>query len=390
MMRRVSLAYGRRPLEVTISAGARVVPAPVPPAPPAPARELLERALDAPMGSAGLEDLGARRVLVIVSDATRADPRAELLGAVLRRLPPTCDVTVAIATGTHAPGDVAALGLPADPRIRRVVNHDGRADDLVELGTTRRGTPVRVNPCLLATDLIVATGCIRPHYFAGYGAGVKAIFPGLGGSREVRKNHRLKREPRARAGVVEGNPCRGDLEECVPMLPAASFLLNLVVDPDEGAQSAVAGDVVAAFRIGAARCDPLARVAAPRARVVVVSGRLPVVGSLYQASKLVAAAAPLVTPGGAVVLAAECPHGTGPIETVNEGIYEIGIRPRLPAKHRVVLVSSLGRAEVERSYCGWAASVEEALAGLGGDPDDLVVLPRADGLIVEAEEDDHE
>ena len=35
-------------------------------------------------------------------------------------------------------------------------------------------------------DLVIATGCIRPHYFAGFGAGVKAIFPGLGQAAAIR------------------------------------------------------------------------------------------------------------------------------------------------------------------------------------------------------------
>src|SRR5262245_55994493 len=83
---------------------------------PVPAvRPLLERALDAPFGSDPLERRARSgdRVTIIVSDATRDEPRAELLAAVRARLP-TARLTLAIATGTHGPsGGPAVLGLSA-------------------------------------------------------------------------------------------------------------------------------------------------------------------------------------------------------------------------------------------------------------------------------------
>src|SRR5690606_29722507 len=139
------------------------------------------------------------------------------------------------------------------------------------------------------------------------------IFPGLGASREIRINHELKREPLARAGVVDGNPCRDDLEEAVDLLAACKFLLNVVIDDRGGAQAAVAGDIRAAFRVGARACERLYRVSAPRAPVVVVSDGLPITGSLYQASKLVASAAGLLCDGGTLILVAACPDGVGPV-----------------------------------------------------------------------------
>jgi nickel-dependent lactate racemase len=264
------------------------------------------------------------------------------------------------------------------------VNHDG-ADraQLTGLGTTRRGTPVMVNRALLDADVVVATGCIIPHYFAGYGAGSKAIFPGLGGSIEIRINHRLKQEPGARAGVVDENPCRLDLEEAAAMLPTPAFLLNAVLDDDATPRAAVAGDLRSAFRTGASLCGPLYRVTAPSTRRIVVSGRGPVTATLYQASKLVAAAAPLLAPGGTIIVAAECGQGTGPVDTVNRAIYDIGLKPRLPSDHRIVLVSSLPPDQVAPTYCDWSPSIEQALAEAGTDPP--VVLPRAGSLICQVE-----
>jgi hypothetical protein len=114
---------------------------------------------------------------------------------------------------------------------------------------------------------------------------------------------------------------------------------------------------------------------------VVVSDALPLAGSLYQASKLVAAVAPVVAPDGLVVVAAECPLGVGPLDTVNDKIYAIGIRPRLAAGCRIALVSGLPRAEVERTYCSFAPTVEAALEGAAAP----LVYPHAGSMIVTAE-----
>lgn len=388
MALRIALEYGLQPYLGMLPNGARVMRAPTPEAPAEPVEALLRAALDHPIGAEPLEGhVGiGDHVLVVVSDATRAEPRAALLGAVLERIPAGASVALAVATGTHGPCGVERLGLApsATARIDRWIDHDG-ADRtaLVQVGTTSRGTPVALHRAVLEADVVVATGCIVPHYFAGYGAGIKAIFPGLGGSVEVRINHRLKEDPRARAGVVDGNPCREDLDEVAAMLPRAPFLLNLVVDDGGVARGAVAGDVRAAFRAGAAMCAPLYRVRAAPARCVVVSGGHPVTASLYQASKLVAAAAPLVAEGGTVIVVAECADGVGPLEVVNRGIYEIGIKPRLPREHRVVLVSSLGREAVEPTYCEWAPSLETALAEAAGGAEPLV-LPSAARLLCEA------
>jgi hypothetical protein len=64
---------------------------------------------------------------------------------------------------------------------------------------------------------------------------------------------------------------------------------------------------------------------------------------------------------------------------VNQAIYDIGLRPRLPATHRIVLVSSLDAATVAPSYARWAARAEDVLAGAPGP---IVVAPRAGHLIL--------
>ena len=378
----IELPYGRTPYPLALGREAAVVLPPTLPAVAVPVAALIDAALAQPVASAPLASLARAgdRVTVVVSDATRDEPRAAFLSAIRARVPGV-RLTLAVATGTHGPCDIGRLGLPSELLAgAAIVNHDGhRDDDLVGIGTTRRGTPVRLHRAAVETDLVVATGCLRPHYFAGFGAGIKAIFPGLGAAREIRINHQLKREPGSRAGAVDGNPCRDDLEEAAAMLPAPVFLLNGVCGPAGEVRDAVAGDVLLAFREGARRAIPWFAVDAPRARVVVASDVLPVTASLYQASKILAAVAELVEPGGATVLVAECAEGIGPVDVVNRAIFELGIAPRLPAGHTVFLVSALSEAEVAPSYARWAPSVESVLDAFDGA---VTVLPRASQLLV--------
>jgi nickel-dependent lactate racemase len=359
-----------------------VAEAPTPP-PAGDWGTLLDAALDRPVDSPPLEALvrPGDRILLVVSDATRSEPRRELLGAVWQRLPPEVRIEIAIASGTHAPGDPSDLGIDDFlAQATRVINHDGRAAaDLSMVATTGRGTPVSLHRAVLEADLVIATGRIKPHYFAGYGAGAKAIFPGLGGEREIRINHRLKTAPGSRPGAIDDNPCRLDLEEAVRLSGRRYFLVNVVTDLEEGPQGAFAGDLFQAFRAGAALCGRLCTAEAPRADLVVVSDRLPLTASLYQASKLVAAATDLLLPGGTLLLCAECPDGTGPLDTVNQGIFEIGIRPRLPPGARVLLYSGLARATVEATYCTHCASAQELVTQHRGR---LTIVPRAGELIL--------
>ncbi len=371
----LDLPFGSATYRLRLDGEVEVVAAHGPDGPAPAVGPLLEAALDRPIASPALEELARAgdRVTLVVSDLTRDEPRAELIAAARARLP-AVRLQIAVATGTHGPCDVAALGLPDDVPV---VMHDGMTD-LVDLGVTARGTPVRIHRCAVEADLVIATGAIRPHYFAGFGAGAKAIYPGLGDATGIRRNHLLKREPGARAGCVVGNPCREDLEEAVRMLSARTFLLDLVNDPRDLPRDAIAGDVVEAFRVGAERARRWFEVTARSAPFVVVADSGPVTSSLYQASKLLVAVAPIVEDGGTVVIVAPCEDGIGPVDVVNEAIYELGIRPRLPSRHRVVLVSGLSREEVEPSYAVWAARAEDVIAPGAR----VVVAPRASKLII--------
>ena len=225
-------------------------------------RRALAEALAQPIGTRPLREVATARTraVVIVSDASRDEPRAELFEAVRAELGalPDDQITLAVANGTHRPGPVERLGLPAEVlRRHRVVNHDSRDEaQLVEVGRTSRGTRLRVNRCLAEADLIVTTGRIGPHPFAGYGGGTTGIFPGLGAEADIRQHRLLQADPASALGRADLNPCREDLEEAARRLGRDTFMLD-VVAAGGVITGAVAGDIVLAHRAGLRRLKRL-------------------------------------------------------------------------------------------------------------------------------------
>jgi nickel-dependent lactate racemase len=382
------LGYGARPLALPASLRAEVLPPPAPP-PVADLAATLAAALRQPVGSRPLREVvtARTRAVVILSDASRDEPRAALYAAVRRELSALRDdqITLAVANGTHAPGDPAGLGLPPEVlRRHRLVNHDGHDPGaMVEMGRTSRGTRLRVNRALAEADVVVTTGRVKPHAFAGYGGGAQGIFPGLGFAEDVRQNHRLEADPGSSLGRADLNPCREDLEEGVRRLGRDTFMLD-VVEAGGAILGAVAGDIVLAHREGVRRLRPWVEVEAAPAEVVIVSAPLPVSGSLHRASRLVPPAGLLLEDGGVVILAAECPDGIGPLQLVNEGIFRRGVRRYLPERYTLLLVSSMDAATVATSYATFSPSLEAALeeARRRTRPEPrMLVLPDAGDLV---------
>lgn len=355
-----------------------------------PVLELCRRALEAPVESPTLREQArnARRIAICVSDATRDEPRRELLQALFEILPED-KTTLVVANGTHAPRALDGEVIPDAWRHLPVVNHDGRRDeDLIDLGSTSRGTRARIQRTVAEADLVVCTGRIRPHYFAGWSGGVKSVFPGCAHADDALTNHRLKSDPNARLGRSDDNPCRLDMEEAALRVPGKIHLLNVLADVDGTSVAAAAGHPIHGHRQLAERARALFEVRAPRSPLVCVADRPPVTSSLYQASKLIPPAGALLEPGGTVIVVADCSEGTGPLERVNHGIYEIGVKPQLPAAHRILLVSQLESSTVESTYATPRATLREALAAERkrmGDPR-AVLLWRAGECIAVAED----
>ena len=281
----------------------------------------IERSLQDPLQSQPLASLVGPNdtVCILVSDITRPVPSEKIVPAVLRELPhvPRKNVTVIVATGLHRANTRDELRTMLGPSILdevRVINHDAfDRKNLDRVGQTSRGTELFINSQVRKADRIIATGYIEPHEFAGFTGGRKSLLPGVSGADTINHNHRLENmaHPKAKIGVLEGNPIHEDAVEAARMA-GVDFIVNVVLNRDNRIAHVVAGDLVEAHQQGVDFYNSHARVDIDEpADIVITSSGYPLDINLYQAVKPVIAAEPFVKTGGIIILLAHCEDGFG-------------------------------------------------------------------------------
>jgi lactate racemase len=317
----VHLAYGRSGLDLEVPADAEVITPRLAQALPDP-RHSLREALRRPIGSPPMRELVRLqdKVVIVHTDLTRATPNALLLPVLLEELEGAGvlrdNITLLNALGNHRPQTSAELrSLLGDFIVDHYccLQHDAWAEtDLVSLGSTSLGHPVRVNRLYAEADVKILTGFIEPHFFAGFSGGPKGVLPSIAGFESVLSNHgrEMIAHPRATWGVTEGNPIWEEMRE-VALRTAPTFLLNVAMNESNQITGVFAGEFLAAHAVGCAFVGEhaLVKVDQPFDVVVTTNSGYPLDQNLYQSVKGMSAAARVVRPGGAILMAAECSDG---------------------------------------------------------------------------------
>lgn len=398
-----------------------------PPLLPPSEDDLLRKRMARPIGSLPLRELvrPTDSVAIPISDITRYSATEKFLTPLLEETDSAgiarSKVTVFVARGTHralSDGEVREVVGPEIASGIRVEQSDPDGD-VVDLGVTARGTPVRISRSLMGHDRIVLTGTITFHYFAGFGGGRKALVPGCAARETASATHfRIFRtegpgkHPLSRPGVLAGNPVHEDIVEAVAMA-SPTFLFNTLLTPQKKIFDAVAGHWQKAHEEACARYAKVYRVPLPKRYPLVIAsaGGFPKDINLIQSHKALDNAFQTAEEGGVIILLAECRDGFGspaffpwfrfgdPAEMEAElrANYEIYGQTAhatfTKAKTcRVILVSSLPPEDVERMEMVPAVSLDDAVRKaqdlLGGLPSPLVipdagtVLPYVAGNVV--------
>ena len=277
------------------------------------------RALADPIGSPRLKEIvhPGETVAIVTSDITRPMPTYKVMPALLDELYAAGirkeDITLVFALGSHrkqTPEEQRRLaGERAYAEIRCV---DSDPDDCVSFGTTSRGTPVDITRVVAEADRRICLGNIEYHYFAGYSGGAKAVMPGCSTRAAIQANHSRMILPEAKAGALETNPLRLDIEEAGDML-GIDFIVNVVLSEHKEILRAVAGDVTKAHREGCKFLDTLYRkeLRQPADIVLVSQGGAPKDLNLYQTQKALDNAKHAVRDGGVIILIGSCKEGLG-------------------------------------------------------------------------------
>jgi nickel-dependent lactate racemase len=264
-------------------------------------------------------------VCIVFTDVTRASPDDLLVPPVLAELEAAGvhdeDVTLLCGIGLHRPSTleekIAKLGKAVVDRYRVIDSEPLNPGALVDLGTTESGIPLSVNKVAYEADLLIATGIVEPHQYAGYSGGRKTLAVGAAGEAMIAYTHgpHMLDHPGTRLGRIEGNPFHEAVSEAARRA-GLRFIVNVVQDDQKRVAYVRAGEPEAAFKELVAFARTLYEVSVPQQYDVAVGGvGYPKDANLYQASRaasyLFFAPTPLVRPGGFFIVPAPCGEGAG-------------------------------------------------------------------------------
>ena len=287
--------------------------------------EAVRAALEAPVGAAPLRDAArsCRQVCILICDPTRPAPNGILLPPLVDGLlaagVPAARITVLVATGLHRPcTETERREIVGDPGVLarvRVVDHVARCDaDHVQLGVTRRGTPVTLDQRFAEADLRVVVGLVEPHFMAGYSGGRKLIVPGIAHHDTITRIHSAAflEDPRAADGILDGNPLHEELME-IAGIAGGALALNVVLNEQRQISFVNFGDLATSHREAVAFLRRFAEIPLSRrfATVVTSAAGDPLDRTYYQTVKGMVTALGALAPGGNLFIASACSEGIG-------------------------------------------------------------------------------
>jgi len=362
---------------------------------------LIKKTLENPIKSKRLSEIVKpySKAAIIVSDVTRPTPTTKILPPLLEELylggVKDENIAIVFALGLHRQQteeeSKKLVGEEIYRKIRCIQHDTGRCR---YIGLTSRGTPIEIFEDVLDADIIIGTGSIEFHYYAGYSGGAKSVLPGVSSKEAVVANHKMMIEDKAVSGRVDG-PVRQDIEEAAKF-SGLDFILNVVLDSKKEIVAAVAGDFIEAHRKGTGIVDSMYKVSVEPADAVIVScGGFPKDINLFQAHKALDNAIQAVKEGGSIILVAECAEGIGNLvyecwnrecRTPDEAIerfkhcFEFGghksaIVAKAAKKFKLYLVSKLPEEQTRAAFFTPMASMKEALSAvLSENPDAKIHL----------------
>jgi len=341
-----------------------------------PEREIVNSALDSPIGSPALEELvkGKKNMVIITSDHTRPVPSSVTMPILLSRIRganPDISIIILIATGFHRLSTkeelIQKFGMEIVDKEAIISHISTDNDSMVKVGILPSGGELWLNHLALDTELLIAEGFIEPHFFAGFSGGRKSILPGIAGYKTILANHCSKfiASDFARTGILENNPIHRDMVYAAKAAKLA-FILNVVIDNNKRIVKAFSGDSNLAHKEGCDFVLELSKVEKVKADIVITSnGGYPLDQNIYQSVKGMTAAESCCNKNGVIIMISACNDGHGgqsfydnmaesscpeevqdrvlkvPSEETAPDQWEFQILSRVLCKHRVIMVTDM-------------------------------------------------
>ena len=264
-------------------------------------------------------------VCIVFTDITRACPDHLLIPPMLRELHEAGvrrnDVTLLCGTGLHRPSTedekLTKLGADVVESYRVVDNTPQDPANFVDLRRGDNEVPMSVNKIAYEADLLISTGIVEPHQYAGYSGGRKTLAIGAASEEMIAYTHgpAMVDHPGTRLGIIEGNPFHDAIIESAKRA-GLRFIINVVLDEGQSPVAICGGEPEAAFAQLVAVAQKLYTVPVSHEYDVVIGGvGFPKDTNLYQASRAASyiffAPTPVLKKGGVIITPARCNEGAG-------------------------------------------------------------------------------
>ena len=206
-------------------------------APPLSLAQMAE-AIRNPVAGPPLRELarGRKKAVIVFDDMTRPTRVDELGPIVISELLeagiPEDRISFVCALGTHGALSQIELRRKVGARILerfRVYNHNCY-ENCVEVGTTARGTHVRINAEVMSADLKVGLGTVTAHAQAGFSGGGKIILPGVAHIDSIAHYHiEVEKQGPTGLGNWDENVMRLNIREAAQMV-GLDFKVDVLVN----------------------------------------------------------------------------------------------------------------------------------------------------------------
>ncbi|HSR12414.1 MAG TPA: nickel-dependent lactate racemase [Thermodesulfobacteriota bacterium] len=258
----------------------------------------IRRAFDNPVGQEPIRKLaeGKKTACIAVDDLTRPTQAYRFLPFVLDELGRAGireeNIKIVMAIGCHRPLMKADQEKKLGKKIANrfpVYNHHP-FENTVDVGTTSRGTPVRINRTFVESDFKIGIGFITPHPTAAFGGGGKIVIPGLGSIDTIEKNHtpafqgKIGNTGFSKGYDINSNELRLDIDEGARMA-GLNAIVNSVGNSEGKTAGVFVGDLVKAHRAAVELARRVYRTQPPKEADVGIFNAFPEDTELVQAQK---------------------------------------------------------------------------------------------------------
>ncbi len=286
--------------------------------------KLIQDSLNNPIDSADIKTFlyDKQNILIIVNDGSRNTPTSIVLSTIHDQIIEK-NLKFIVALGTHRkPTEIEferIFGNFYDECSDRIFCHDSQNDEMTFLGTTSRGTPVKINSEVINADGVIVISSVEPHYFAGFTGGRKSFLPGVAAFESIENNHSLALKEDARILQLEGNPVHEDMKEAAEMVNTETFCILTVLDTNDKVFYSSSGNIHSTLD---ATSQKVIEVFAPevqeKADIVIAINQAPLNRNLYQSQKGLENCKSILKENGIFILVSSCIEGIG-----NDTFYEL-------------------------------------------------------------------